>query len=151
MPSHLIFHDSPMKAKTELLSFPIHGDARGSLVALECFKEIPFAIKRIYYIFGTQKNIPRGFHAHKELKQILISVSGSVTIHCEHNLHKRTYHLDSPDKGLLIEGLVWREMHDFSPNCVLLVLASEHYCEADYIRDYDIFKKEELDNDSSIF
>lgn len=131
-----------MEAKTELLSFPIHGDARGSLVALECFKDIPFAIKRIYYIFGTQKDIPRGFHAHKKLKQVLISVSGSVTIHCEHDFYKKKYILDSPDKGLLIEGLVWREMHEFSPDCVLLVLASEHYCELDYIRDYNKFKEE---------
>lgn len=142
MQYHPISHDIIlMEAKTELLSFPIHGDSRGSLIALECFEEIPFAIKRIYYIFGTQKNTPRGFHAHKELKQILISVSGSATIHCEQNSCKRKYFLNSPDKGLLIEGLVWREMHDFSPDCVLLVLANQHYDENDYIRSYEEFLK----------
>ena len=132
-----------MKARTELIQFPIHGDERGSLVALECEQDIPFKVRRVYYIYGTQPGVPRGFHAHRKLKQILIAVSGSVTIDCEYLTKKEKFILDSPEQALLIEGLVWHEMHNFSENCVLLVLASEHYCEEDYIRNYDDFKKEE--------
>ncbi len=121
-----------------------HGDARGSLVALEGMSEqIPFEVKRVYYIYDTTPGTIRGKHAHKELKQVLICISGACTIECElPNGGKVSHRLDWPDKGLLIEGLVWREMKDFSKDAVLLVLASEHYDEADYIRDYNQFKKE---------
>ena len=132
-----------MNSRAEILSFPIHGDARGSLIALECEQDIPFKVRRVYYIYGTQQGIPRGFHAHRTLSQVLIAVSGSVRVCCEYNSERKEFLLDSPDQGLLLEGLVWREMHDFSEGCVLLVLASEHYCEEDYIRDYDIFQEEQ--------
>ena len=122
--------------------FQPHGDNRGQLVSLEEFKDIPFRVKRVYYIYGTKEGITRGVHAHKKLKQMLIAVSGNVTIKCEYNEQKKEYKLSRPDEGLLIEGLVWREMHDFSPDCVLVVLADEYYSESDYIRDYDTFLKE---------
>ncbi|MCH5276497.1 MAG: FdtA/QdtA family cupin domain-containing protein [Desulfovibrionaceae bacterium] len=138
-----------MIPNVKLLQFSVHGDSRGSLVALESNVEVPFDILRTYYIFGTQAGIPRGFHAHKTLRQILIAVSGSVTIHCEFKGQKYKFLLDSPDKGLLIEGLVWREMHNFSKGAVLLTLASEHYSEDDYIRDYNIFKQKEKYDTSS--
>jgi len=115
------------------------GDERGSLVALENNKEIPFEVKRIYYIYGTKKGVSRGFHAHKALKQIAICVSGSCTMLLDNGKDKETIALNTPTKGVLIEDMVWREMHDFSEDCVLLVLASEHYDEADYIRDYQEF------------
>ena len=133
-----------MKPRAEIVQFHIHGDERGSLIALEGGSDIPFEVRRVYYIYGTHSGIPRGFHAHRILKQLLVAVSGAVTISCEYNSRKNQYHLDSPDKGLLLEGLVWREMYDFSPDCVLMVLASEHYHEEDYIRSYDVFKKEQL-------
>lgn len=132
-----------MTPRAEIIHFPVHGDERGALVALECEREIPFNVCRAYYIYGTKQGVPRGFHAHRMLKQVLIAVSGSVHIHCEYNSRKEEFFLDRPDTGLLLEGLVWREMHDFSEDCVLLVLASEHYCEEDYIRSYDLFKKEQ--------
>lgn len=127
-----------------VISIPLetHGDDRGSLIALEKGHNLPFDVKRVYYIFGTQEGVSRGFHAHRQLKQLLIAVSGSCRIHCEYDDKTEDYVLNSPDKGLLIDGFVWREMHDFTPDCVLLVLASEYYNEADYIRDYDVFKKE---------
>lgn len=131
-----------MKPDVRMISFPVHGDSRGELIALESGREIPFDIKRTYYIYNTTEGISRGFHAHKELKQVLIAVSGVVKIRCEYNNCVKEVFLDSPTKGLLIEGLVWREMHDFSKDCVLLVLASGYYTEEDYIRNYDIFKME---------
>jgi len=127
---------------TKMFNFPILGDERGSLVALEANKSIPFNIKRVYYIFGTNPGVARGFHAHKTLKQVAVCVAGSCRMLLDDGYKKEKVLLDSPAKGLLIEGLVWHEMHDFSTDCVLLVLASEHYDEADYIRDYQVFKHE---------
>lgn len=121
------------------IPFPVLGDERGSLVALEAEKNIPFAIKRVYYIFGTQPDVARGFHAHKALKQVTVCVSGKCRMLLDDGKNKESVWLDSPSKGILIDYLVWREMHDFSEDCVLLVLASEHYDETDYIRDYNDF------------
>ena len=125
-----------MTANTALISLQVHGDDRGSLIALENGLNLPFDVKRVYYIYGTKEGVSRGFHAHKKLKQLLIAVSGTVTVKCEYNGLQKEYTMNRPDEGLLIEGLVWREMHDFSPDCVLLVLADDYYNEVDYIRDY---------------
>lgn len=125
-----------------LLSFPIMGDERGKLIALESFKEIPFDIKRVYYIFDTKQEVARGFHAHKNLSQVLICVKGSCRILLDNGKVKENFLLTSPNQGILIKDLIWREMHDFSEDCVLLVLASNYYDESDYIRDYDKFLKE---------
>lgn len=133
----------PAKAAVQELNFTIRGDARGSLIALENGREVPFEVKRVYYIFGTQEGVARGFHAHRNLKQVLIAVSGKVRIHCELQGRTEDIWLDSPDRGLYIEGLVWREMHDFTPDCVLMVLASDYYDEADYVRDYEEFNREQ--------
>lgn len=119
----------------------VRGDERGSLVALESELTVPFEIKRVYYIFGTQQGVSRGFHAHKNLKQVAVCVTGKCRFVLDDGQTRQEAWLDSPTKGLLIEDLVWREMHDFSEDCVLLVLASEHYDESDYIRDYDEFLK----------
>lgn len=123
------------------ITFPPLGDERGSLVALEAKKTVPFEIKRVYYIFGTQQGVIRGLHAHRSLKQIAVCVTGKCRMVLDDGAQRQEAWLDSPTKGLLIDGLVWREMHDFSEDCVLLVLASEHYDESDYIRDYDEFLK----------
>lgn len=119
--------------------FPSLGDDRGSLVALEGGNTVPFEIKRVYYIFGTEQNVSRGFHAHHNLKQVAICVTGRCRMILDDGKIREEVWLDSPTKGLLIGDLVWREMHDFSEDCVLLVLASEHYDENDYIRGYDEF------------
>ena len=123
------------------LHFPPLGDDRGSLVALEEAKTIPFEIKRVYYLFGTKKNVRRGLHAHLVLKQVLLCVTGSCNILLDDGTKRESVTLDSPTKGLLINGMVWREMTDFTPDCILLVVASEHYNENDYIRSYKEFKK----------
>lgn len=124
-----------------VIEFPILGDERGSLVALEAMKNIPFEIKRVYYIFGADQNTPRGFHAHKELQQIAICVAGRCRMILDDGYTKEEVWLDSPNKAILIGNSIWREMHDFSNDCVLLVLASNYYDEADYIRDYEEFLK----------
>jgi dTDP-4-dehydrorhamnose 3,5-epimerase-like enzyme len=117
------------------------GDERGSLVALEVGRsmDIPFEVRRVYYIYGTGQGVSRGFHAHRDLRQVAICVSGRCRIVLDNGGQRDEAWLDSPLKGLVIEKMVWRELHDFSPDCVLLVLASEHYDEADYIRSFDEF------------
>jgi dTDP-4-dehydrorhamnose 3,5-epimerase-like enzyme len=122
------------------VDFPLLGDDRGSLIALEQNKEIPFDIKRVYYIFGTKESVQRGFHAHKKLKQIAVCVAGQCKMILDDGVNRIEATLDSPEKGLLIEESVWHEMYDFSPDCVLLVLASDYYDESDYIRDYVEFR-----------
>ncbi len=130
-----------INARVMEIQFTPHGDERGQLIAMESLTEyVPFDVKRVYYIYDTTPGTVRGKHAHKDLKQILICVSGACTIECEMpDGTKAQYRLDWPDRGLLIEGLVWREMKEFSKDAVLLVLASEHYDEKDYIRDYSEF------------
>ena len=126
------------------VKFVFHGDERGKLIALETLSaQVPFEVKRVYYIFDTTPGTVRGQHAHKTLRQVLVCVSGACTIECELADGSRVERrLDWPDKGLMIDGLVWRNMKEFSKDAVLLVLASEHYDEGDYIRDYATFRRE---------
>ena len=126
----------------QLVDLPNLSDQRGGLVALESLQSIPFEMKRVYYIFKSVDRSPRGFHAHKNLKQIAICLHGSCRFVLDNGYVKEEVTLTSPTKGLLIESLMWREMHDFSNDCVLLVLASEYYDESDYIRNYEDFLKE---------
>ena len=125
----------------QIVNFPPLGDDRGSLVALEANKSVPFEIKRVYYIFGTKEGVSRGFHAHRNLKQVAVCVTGSCRFVLDNGKQREEVLLDCSTKGLIIEDLTWREMHDFSTDCVLLVLASEYYDENDYIRDYNEFLK----------
>ena len=113
----------------------------GFLTALEGNKEIPFDIKRIYYIYNVPKEIKRGSHSHKTLEQVLICVSDSVKIKVDDGNEKNIIELNDPSKGLYIGPGVWHEMCGFSQNSVLLVLASDYYDESDYIRDYEEFLK----------
>lgn len=123
----------------KLINFKTLGLEKGPLIALEKGYDIPFEIKRVYYIFNTRKGVERGFHAHENLKQIAIAVKGSCIFVLDDGNKREEIQLDSPKKGLLIEGFVWREMKEFSEDCVIVVVASEHYDEKDYIRDYDEF------------
>lgn len=122
-----------------LLDFKTLGDERGSLIAIEEGYNAPFDIKRVYYIFDTKNGVERGFHAHINLKQIAIAVKGSCTFVLDNGEKREEIVLDNPNQGLFIEGLIWREMKNFSEDCVLVVIASEHYDESDYIRDYTKF------------
>ena len=125
--------------QVKLIPLQTHGDERGSLIALERDKNIPFEIRRVYYLFNTGSDVRRGFHAHKNLTQVVIAVRGSCRFLLDNGKERISLLLDNPAEGLLIDSCVWREMHDFSEDCVLLVLASEHYDESDYIRDYQDF------------
>lgn len=120
-------------------AFQQHGDERGQLVALEEFKDIPFEIKRVYYMYDTGEGVRRGFHAHKSLEQILICIHGSCKILLDNGTEKKVVPLECPYEGLYVSNAMWREMYDFSPDAVLMVLASDYYKEEDYIRNYQEF------------
>lgn len=123
------------------IKFTSFDDERGSLVAIEGIKNVPFEIKRIYYISKNKKNFRRGFHAHKNLKQVLICVNGSCMVHLDNGFETEEILLNNSAEGLYLENNIWREMYNFSDDAVLLVLASEYYDESDYIRKYDDFLK----------
>jgi len=132
---------------TKLQAFKILGDSRGQLVALEANRQIPFDVKRVFYIYGTQEGIPRGNHSHYKTKQFLVAVNGSCKVTLDNGKEKEIYELNKPNLGLFQDALIWGTMHDFSLDCVLVVLASEYYDESDYIRDYSTFL-EEVKSDS---
>ena len=119
--------------------FQQHGDDRGQLVALEEYNDIPFEIKRVYYMYDTGEGVVRGHHAHKSLEQILICIHGSCKILLDNGKEKKKVFLEKPYEGLYVPNNMWREMYDFSPDAVLMCLASDVYREEDYIRDYDAF------------
>jgi len=123
----------------DIIDFNSHGDRRGQLIAIEALKDIPFEVKRVYFLYNTTPGVSRGFHAHKALQQVLICVSGSCRILLDNGRERESVILDSPAKGVYVSNTMWREMHDFSDDAVLLVLASEYYDEQDYIRDYQDF------------
>ena len=127
--------------------FNVLGDYRGQLVALEENRNIPFDLKRVFYIFGTQEGISRGNHSHYKTKQFLVAVNGSCKVTLDDGYNKETFNLNKPNLGLFQDALIWGTMHDFSSDCVLMVLANEYYDASDYITDYDKFLKE-VKNDS---
>ena len=115
-----------------------YSDNRGYLSVIEGGMDIPFEIKRIYYLYMVPE-AARGAHAHKQLQQLLVTTSGSVDITLDDGREKKTFHLDRPWKGLLVVPGLWRDLDNFSGGTVLMCLASEKYDEGDYIRDYDEF------------
>lgn len=119
--------------------FQPHGDERGQLIAIEAHKDIPFEIKRVYYMYDTAQGESRGFHAHRSLEQILVCIHGSCKVLLNNGKEAKVVPLEHPYEGLYIANNMWREMFDFSPDAVLMVLASEYYDEEDYIRSYDEF------------
>jgi dTDP-4-dehydrorhamnose 3,5-epimerase-like enzyme len=123
----------------KLVDIPQCGDVRGGLSVAELGGALPFPVRRVYWIHGTKPGVSRGFHAHKELRQLCVCVAGSVRMSVFDGCREESVVLDSSCKGLLIGPGLWREMHDFSPDCVLMVFASAEYDEADYIRDRDQF------------
>ena len=122
-----------------LVEFKILGDNRGQLIALEVNKQIPFDVKRVFYIYGTQEGVPRGNHSHYKTKQFLVAVNGSCKVTLDDGRMKKTFHLNRPNLGLFQDALIWGCMHDFSSDCVLMVLSDEYYDASDYITDYDKF------------
>jgi dTDP-4-dehydrorhamnose 3,5-epimerase-like enzyme len=126
---------------TKLEQFKVLGDNRGQLVALEANKEIPFDVKRVFYIYGTQEGIPRGNHSHYKTKQFLVAVNGSCKVTLDDGKEKEVFDLNEPNLGLFQDALIWGSMHDFSSDCVLMVLADDIYDSKDYITNYDNFLK----------
>ena len=123
------------------VEFAVKGDELGWLVALESDRNVPFPIKRTYYIFGTQPGVRRGKHAHRKLRQLMICLTGSCKVTLDDGRLREDVTLSRNNQGLFIDPLVWHEMYDFSRDCVLLVLADDWYDEADYMRDYLVFRK----------
>jgi dTDP-4-dehydrorhamnose 3,5-epimerase-like enzyme len=118
-----------------LVDIPQYGDARGQLSVAELGEALPFPVRRAYWIHGNKPGVSRGFHAHKKLRQLCVCVAGSVRLSLFDGRREESVVLDSSARGLLIGPGLWREMHDFSPDCVLMVFADAEYDEADYIRD----------------
>ena len=128
-----------LPANCRLHRFAARSDPRGSLVALEAGREVPFDIGRVYYLYGTPAGEARGFHGHRELEQMAVCLAGAVTITLDDGRSRREVRLDRPDMGLHIGKMIWREMSDFTDDAVLMVIASLPYDEGDYIRSYDDF------------
>ena len=122
------------------VEFQMKGDELGWLVAIEAQKNIPFAIRRTYYIFGTRAGVRRGKHAHHALRQLMVCLSGSCKVLLDDGKLREAVLLDTNTRGLFIDPMIWHEMYEFSSDCVLLVLADGWYDVADYIRDYRAFK-----------
>ena len=122
-----------------IYDFNMRGDERGSLIAIEEKNDIPFSIKRVYYIVDTQPGVARGLHAHRALRQVLVCVRGNCMVLLDDGMEKMSVAMNKVSQGLLVDPMIWHEMYDFSSDCVLLVLASDFYDEKDYIRDYGEF------------
>lgn len=132
-----------MKSNMQMLEFKETGDDRGHLVVVEGNMDIPFDIKRIFYIYGSNPNVIRGQHANRKSEFVLINVAGTSKVRVLNACGQESvYVLDRPNIGLYLPKMIWKEMYDFSQDSVLLVLASEHYDPSEYIKDYDEYKKE---------
>jgi len=123
-----------------LLSFPEFGDERGKLVIIEGCNDIPFDIKRVFYIYGSDSTVVRGQHANKESEFVLINVAGTSKVRVTDGVKEEIIELNKPRMGVYLPKMVWKDMYDFSPDSVLLVLASTHYNNKEYIRNFDEYK-----------
>ena len=129
--------------KVKMLEFPQKGDDRGHLVIVEGGVDIPFEIKRAFYIYGSDHDVVRGQHANRKTEFVLINVAGTSKVKVKDGEgNEAIYCLNRPHSGIYLPTMVWKDMYDFSEDSVLLVLASEHYDNTEYIRDYDAFVKE---------
>ena len=129
-------------ANCHLIDLPKIEDQRGNLTFIEGTRHVPFDIKRIYYLYDVPGGSSRGGHAHRELKQVLIAMSGSFDVILDAGHGKQRFHLNRSYYGLYVPPMVWRELDNFSSGSVALALASENFDESEYIRDYDGFLRE---------
>lgn len=131
-----------------IIEFKEYGDERGNLVVAEGDNiDVPFNIKRVFYMYGSDDKIVRGQHANRRTEFVLINVSGTSKVKMDNGHETKIVELNKPRMGLYIKTMVWKDMYDFSEDSVLLVLASEHYDGEEYIRDYDAFLKEVRGNE----
>lgn len=133
---------SNIDSKYKILEFPELGDERGNLVVIEGGIQIPFDIKRIFYIYGSDDTVVRGQHANRQSEFVLINVSGTSKVRVDDGHEERIIELNKPKMGIYLDKMVWKDMYDFSPDSVLIVLANTHYDGNEYIRDYDEYLKE---------
>ena len=127
----------------QMLEFPQHGDDRGHLVVVEGLKDIPFDIKRVFYIYGSDPDVVRGCHANRKSEFVLINVAGQSKVRSRDGLgNEAVFSLNRPHTGIYLPPMIWKDMYDFSPDSILLVLSSEHYDAEEYIRDHDEFVRE---------
>ena len=126
-----------------MLEFAQHGDERGHLVVVEGATGVPFDIQRVFYLYGSDRDVVRGQHANRRTEFVLINVAGRSKVSVRDGRgNEATFSLNRPHTGIYIPRMVWKDMFDFSPDSVLLVLASEHFDAGEYIRDYDAFVRE---------
>ena len=128
-----------MIEKCKLIEFPQKGDDRGHLVIVEGNRDIPFEIKRVFYIYGSDRDVIRGRHANYNTEFVLINVAGTSKVKVDDGTNQKIFSLDRPHTGIFLPKMVWKDMYDFSEDSILLCLASEHYDPEEYIRDYDQF------------
>jgi dTDP-4-dehydrorhamnose 3,5-epimerase-like enzyme len=122
-----------------VIDLKVLGKSQAPLVALESNRNVPFEVKRVYYLFGTAPGVSRGFHAHKKVQQLIICVRGACRVLLQDGKEEMEVFLNKPNKALYISAMIWREIHDLSQDCVLVVLADQYYDEDDYIRDHGRF------------
>ena len=125
--------------EARMIEFKEYGDQRGHLVVVEGSKDIPFDIKRMFYIYGSDKNVVRGQHANLNTEFVLINVAGQSKIKVDNGKESRIFSLDRPHTGIYLPKMYWKDMYDFSSDSVLMCLASTHYDNKEYIRDYKEF------------
>jgi dTDP-4-dehydrorhamnose 3,5-epimerase-like enzyme len=128
--------------KVQMIKFNQLGDDRGHLVVVEGEKDVPFDIKRIFYIYGSDTDVIRGQHANRKSEFVLINVSGTSKVKVDDGKNEKIYNLDEPHLGIYLPKMIWKDMYDFSEDSVLLVLSNEKYDASEYIRDYDEYLKE---------
>jgi dTDP-4-dehydrorhamnose 3,5-epimerase-like enzyme len=126
----------------QLFDLPRIHDPRGNLTFVEAHRQIPFEIRRVYYLYDVPEGAERGGHAHRSLHQLIIATSGSFDVHLDDGSARQTLRLNRGHMGLYIQPMVWREIDHFSPDAVCMVLASDYYDEGDYYRDYAAFKRD---------
>lgn len=140
-----LYKEKKMQNVTEqckVLNFADLGDERGKLVVVEGNKDIPFKIERVFYIYGSDKDVVRGQHANRESEFVLINVGGTSKVRIDNGHSEAIIELNKPMMGLYIPTMIWKDMYEFSEDSILLVLASTHYDGGEYIRDYEEYKKE---------
>ena len=126
----------------QMLEFPQHGDERGHLVVVEGMKDIPFEIKRMFYIYGSDANVVRGRHANRKSEFVMINVAGQSKVRVDDGRgNEAVFSINRPHTGLYLPKMIWKDMYDFSADSVLLVIASTHYNGKEYIRSYEDYVK----------
>ena len=131
-----------MKKEVKLIEFSQNGDERGHLVVIEAMKEIPFDIKRVFYIYGSDANVIRGSHANRKSEFVLVNVNGTSKVKVDYGDSIEIFNLDRPHIGLYLPPMIWKEMYDFSEDAILLVLSSELYDSEEYVRDINQYYSE---------